>query len=719
MSVCLRALGERPLGLALGIGFVALAVAYQSHRPLTVNIGQGFDDPYTPGFYAPEQSGQASFRWSGAHSTLVFPGIGKPLSPFPVLLQLSSGRGHDSAPLKVGVAVNGHPVPALSLSPESASYTVTVDPAWVDASSDLRLDFTSPTFKAAGDRRDLGFIADFARVVLPTSLMLPAVPQIAWLLLSAVLLFLMLRVVWVTPRASALLVLLFLLACAGVIGVQRLLLTIYTVQLVVTFGLALLVGLLGEVLTRWVVWVAGWRGASSLPEWAWAGLRGLVIAAVALKVGGLLYPGSFIIDAPFHLKYITYMSEFFAGGRSWEQYFGKSLSFAVMPKEEWGSARAFIPYSPFFYVVAAPLAWLPISLSQSVAVATGILDALKTPLVFIIGLAFSSGRSGLYSVREEAPAGRAARTALVAAAVYSAIPATFLLQQWGNWPTQLSLWLVTLWVAITCLFWTRFTRPAVWSASTAALTLAMLSYTVSAVYTGLFVGMLVVGGWIAAPAERKRWAALLLSAFVATLLSLLIYYGHYIGDVLQETFPTFGKAIQEQGKLTTLRPTVWDFLVTHLGGAMQAYDLSIIYALALAGALWVFLRGKELVYRTDKSTGKNGRDKSYGIIAPEMAARRPWNFAGRRAVPWQHIWIGAWLLTFPLFTAADFWVDQALKEFWYALPAIALVAGVWLLALLARARGSHPYTALVWLLGATLAWQSLSLWVFRLLFHNR
>src|SRR5438128_1465951 len=109
----------------------------------------------------------------------------------------------------------------------------------------------------------------------------------------------------------------------------------------------------------------------------------------------------------------------------------------------------------------------------------------------------------------------------------------------------------------------------------------MLSYTVTAAYTGIFVGMLVVGGWLFAPGtlwvQRKRWLSLTLSLIVATLASLLIFYGQYIGDVINQTLPTFGQAVQEQGKLTTLRPTLGGFLTNTLARAMQSYDLAIIY----------------------------------------------------------------------------------------------------------------------------------------------
>ena len=76
-----------------------------------------------------------------------------------------------------------------------------------------------------------------------------------------------------------------------------------------TLVIALLVALFAEAITRGLAHLAGWRGERTLPEWAWTMLRGFVLATVTLKVGGLLYPHIVIVDAYFHLKYVTYMVE--------------------------------------------------------------------------------------------------------------------------------------------------------------------------------------------------------------------------------------------------------------------------------------------------------------------------------------------------------------------------------------------------------------------------
>lgn len=693
-----RAARERPLWIALLVGLVALAATYQSPRPLLVDIGGPYDAPHVVGFYAPEPGTAANLRWSAAQSALLFRGLGQPGAPLVVRLQLSSGRASGTPPVPVTVAANGHPLPPLALAPASAAYTLTLAPALIGPAGDLRLDFQAPTFQAPGDRRALGFMADFVRVVFPGGPVLPAPAQVAWLLLAGALLYVLLRAVWLPAVGAGVGAGALLLACAGVIAGQRLLLTVFSVRLAVTLAAAIGLALLAEMATRRLARAAGGRDPAALPEWAWTSLRALVAFSVVVKLGGLLYPSAFVIDASFHLKYIQYMTEFFAGGRDWEQYFGKNLAFSVMPKEEWGEARAFIPYSPFFYVVTAPLAWLPLPLSLSVPAASGILEALKVPLVFLVGLGLVQGRGIRAQVsgrryQESAlhlthpprpdPDAKLVLCPLVGAALYAGTPATFLLQQWGNWPTMTSLWLVALWVALTTLFWEHLTRPAAWLGSTAALTLTLLSYTVTAAYTGIFGGLAVVGGLLFVRGEWRRWVALGVSLAVAAAVSLAIYYGQYVDDMLGGTLPIFGQAIEAQGKLTTLRPSWGAFLTDHLAVAIQNYHLALIYGLALAGV---------------------------GLL---FAARQA---PGVPLAPWQRIWLGAWLLTVPLLTLADFWVDQALKEFWYALPAVALAGGAWLVSLLERGWVARLCVAL---LGALLLWQSLALWVFRLLFHNR
>lgn len=165
------------------------------------------------------------------------------------------------------------------------------------------------------------------------------------------------RLCGILSQAAGLVTAILLLLCTFFLAWQRILVTTYTTRLVAALVIALLGGVLAEQLVRYAARLAGWRGGRSLPEWAWAGLRGLLILSIALKVGGLLHPYAFIIDAPFHFRYIGFMAE----GKPWEEYFGEGLALSVMPNEEWGSAKAFIPYSPFLlcYCRASRMAAAP------------------------------------------------------------------------------------------------------------------------------------------------------------------------------------------------------------------------------------------------------------------------------------------------------------------------------------------------------------------------
>src|SRR5690349_1346944 len=164
----LRMVRERSLWFALTVGLVLMLAAWQSPRALFVDIGGPYDTPHTPGFHQPEQSGQATFRWSSGTSSLLFQGLGRPSRPFNVRLQMASGRAPNSPPIQVALAVNGNPVTPLSVRVQGDLQAITIDPAWIEPlSGDLRIDFNSPTFKSGADKRDLGFIADFTRVDLP------------------------------------------------------------------------------------------------------------------------------------------------------------------------------------------------------------------------------------------------------------------------------------------------------------------------------------------------------------------------------------------------------------------------------------------------------------------------------------------------------------------------------------------------------------------------
>ncbi|MEO6458196.1 MAG: hypothetical protein ABIO92_07970, partial [Chloroflexia bacterium] len=68
----LRTLRERPFWLAIILGIISIVANYQ--RPVFLDVGSRTDTLYVSGFHDAEESGQATFRWTTASSTLLIPG---------------------------------------------------------------------------------------------------------------------------------------------------------------------------------------------------------------------------------------------------------------------------------------------------------------------------------------------------------------------------------------------------------------------------------------------------------------------------------------------------------------------------------------------------------------------------------------------------------------------------------------------------------------------
>ncbi len=488
-----------PAGLLLAAGLL-FGLTYLVYRPLSLDIGGPFDDGHTRGFYQRELTPDgATYRWSSGASSLVWQGSG--IAPFTVALQASSGREAGSPPIPITVTAQGQPLTVLTLTNDSRLYTITVPANRVDAlSGDLVLDFRSPTHLRPRDSRQLGFIVDFVRVT-PGGPVLPAPGRVLTLLLSVGLLYALVRRLGWRPWVALAVAGGLALGVTGGLVAARLLVTVYSTRL-----LALL--LIAHVMLTLVGWGTRALARRALPHRLWPAthpgwrlLLSLFTVALLLKAGGLLYPHSFIIDADFHLRVLNWL----VTGQFPDQH---TLAFLVMPADEW-KQRVFIPYSPFFYVAFAPLTWLPLPVQDTVPLAAALLDVLRIPLVFLLALRLGPGLN----------------RALAAAAVFTFIPATYVLQQWGNWPTQISLWLTLAWLTALVLNWERLHRLVPFIITSILLGLALLSYTVTAGYIGLIFGPLPLLGLLLARGHRRTYLALLLSFVAGIGIALAGFYG--------------------------------------------------------------------------------------------------------------------------------------------------------------------------------------------------
>jgi len=123
--------------LILGVAAaVALFLAYQIKRPVTIRLGAPGDHHYLSGYYYPEQVGQDTFRWTARRSEITLPGLG---SGAPVRLRLAlHGWRPDSVPSPtVTLTVNSQPLAVFTPGPILSAHEFIVPPEFTRSSSDL------------------------------------------------------------------------------------------------------------------------------------------------------------------------------------------------------------------------------------------------------------------------------------------------------------------------------------------------------------------------------------------------------------------------------------------------------------------------------------------------------------------------------------------------------------------------------------------------------
>lgn len=683
----------------LALLLLSLAIwtlAWQVKRPILVDIGGGYDTPFVANYFKREGlgEGETTYRWADAYSAIRLPGVG--IGNASVQLQLSA-PGSPMLPLPAVVHLNGVAVETISITAQSAPYTITVPPSLIAAggdggwSGDLIVYLRADSAPRAGDNRAVAFQADFARLTWGDGFVMPAPWQLLWLTIGLLLLYSLMRRLDLGTRLAAIGSVVYVLVVAGLLVFFRLGVTSYSDGFVAAMAI-----------THLALWPAGWLLGWTMKHVGLAStsrLRGVLLGAfaatLAIKLGGLYHPLAFVVDAEFHLTRIQEVAKDF-----WLYYSPPGLALRVMPEGDWRT-RAIIPYSPFFYMINVPFTWLPLPLDKVVYAVSALFDAVRPMLIAFIALRFGWGE----------------RVAGYAATLFAFIPATFLWQQWGNWPTNLSLTLTLLFVAQLTGSWPALNRRALgWL--TLILTITFLSYTVSAVFLGLtIVAIIALGGGrellarmpVRRPAlgvvsgtttparhptsnQRKEqltaYLKLLAILVVATVLATLLFYGQYVNLLITETLPNLGQTVVEEG---TLKPDTssWPEYLLISAQTMLNYSLWPIYIVGGFGLLLLLLR-------------ERGELKVYG-----------------KALLVSFVLVGG--LVFIL----NYYADMAMKQYWWGLPALAL-AGGWLLGKFSRwadgvedERGRLILYALPMVVIVGFILNSLLLFADRLFLHNR
>jgi hypothetical protein len=655
------------------LAILALAVvtlAYQIDRGARVQIGGGYDAPYVRNFQERETGpdGIARWRYATDRSRVILPGVGASAST----LSITAGPRPDGVARPVQVVVNGIALGQFTPSNGLNDYRFPLQAAQYSY-GDLTIDLLSEAQQVRGKGSNtIPFGPQIAGVEVVSAggmVKPPLAPLIAWFIIAPIGYFLLRRLgvrgIWAAAAALGVL----LLSAIGMVA-QRLDFALFAPRL--AFLLALTYVLL--VVTDLVVPRLFARGGVTIAQRDWRLLQLITVTAMLLKLGGILYPQIFIIDQPWHNQNFEKVLQ----GRFLELYHPAPGGISEIPGQ-WG-IQGQIPYPPFLYVFGLPLYLGPLGRDLSINLWSVLLDCSRPLLIFFLARRL----------------GGSARAGLIAAFAMGMTASTFLLHSWGNYPTTVSQWTALLFLVFLATRFHDLRRPWVFISLLTLLTVTMLLYTVTAVFIGLLlvilIGILALRG---NGAERRQLIPLGGLLVGASLIAFFGYYVQYVGPLLTETLPAFGSGLSQGEALGIER------------------DSFGVYALKYLGRLWYYGVLVSLLL-TPLGAAKLLRGKHDRLAGPLLAS---------------------WFAVLALFFVAGSRIDMVDKELWFTVPAIALCTGIACDAILTwlgtrldplgsglRARSATLYSvatrfgaAALGLYLAHLTWIALALWYFRIM----
>lgn len=571
-----RAFGRQHLandGLALLVllcaTVIGLVAGYARAVPFEVGVAGRYNTPYLQQFHEPEiiaGEQQPSYRWTRERSTVVAPGLGRGLWTIRLSLDSPAAAG---PPKQVLLQAGSVRLP-VQLTPERRVISLLTPSV-----GDLGISIATTTGQYGSDPRPLG-VAFFGSAFEPiVSAMAPPLSTLLYSLVTLALAFLALRWSGLPVWAATVLPLFGFSVLVWGIAANRAAVGL----LVPRLALLAITGLVATVLLGWV-----WRGLVRLgrlePEpWLLPALLTVFYIGFWIKAAGLVYPYSHAIDVPWHMQHTRDI----LNGRLAELYKPGAFSESVMPVKEWGEERPVIPYSPFFHIFAASFAIFPWSLETTANVFSVLIDTSRGVLIASLALAF-----GLRS-----------RAAFLAVLLYAVTPFTYLLHSWGNIPTTFGMWWTLVATTVIVLGYDRLSRPKIFLLLMLILLATLLFYTVMAVFMGVYIVLLLLALLLAGRGLPRRSAVALGGAFgLAIVLSLLVYYGQYIGPIVQRTLPYISRTVigGEQGTgqeiIHPLGDYVKSFMVLIGYQGMVRYGIVVPLVLGIPG-LW-FLRKRRL-----------------------------------------------------------------------------------------------------------------------------
>lgn len=179
-------------GAAVGLlvlAMLSLALAYQSRRPVTLEMSSASEQAYLArGFYRPEEAFGVTYRWTDGNAQIHLPGLGSGAS-LRLRVNLHEFRPPPLAPDPVTISINGRRAARFTPGVELAAYDFDLPAGLIDWRGDATIGLKSDTFipqqalaSGSTDERSLGLFVDRVQFEYGPGLIIP--PLIVWVLLA-------------------------------------------------------------------------------------------------------------------------------------------------------------------------------------------------------------------------------------------------------------------------------------------------------------------------------------------------------------------------------------------------------------------------------------------------------------------------------------------------------------------------------------------------------
>ena len=651
--------------LLLG-AIVLLTLAWQAPLDWQVKLGaDAADSLYIRSFNQPEKNQTGTFRWSSDESYLRFMGVGRmPAGTLELTMQVGGRPANlGDAHLKLYLGdpnTDGQLLGEVAVGPGLQPYRFNFT-APSGYSGDLLFVLREPdAFTAPDHARPLGVVVSNVRLTGGVANNRPVVPAPAYLavLLALLIVFYLalVRAGW-QPKGAAGLTAVATLGAAGAIAFARLHLT---PALEVTF-LTLLLGypLLVLGLRSTSFWLR--RRGMALPSWEarWLGL--IFVVAFVVKGAGLNHPAFLTIDHWFRVHQILrFVNE---PNLFWQQYYHVMTGQTVTGFQggsavlgQWGVSVG-LPYSPLFYLVAAPLAFIWPTHDPNLLAAVNLLATwLEVSQIWL-----------LYIVARRAyQTGWAGKVGIIAAALFAFLPLSFLLFSDGGYNSILAQWLSLFFVALLVDALRNPGPLSPWQWVGLGLTLggALLAHTSTLLLLGTLVITVTLLLALLRAWRKMAWRVGIVGV-VGLGLAFALYYGFYAVNFLTQSLPTLLQNFQNKGALGQEQRLLGTPLLTGFWPQLWEHFRSFPFVLTLCALfiLWPF--GKDSKWRANLGLAEQERRASVGIYL---------------------VWV-SWLLVFLLFALVDLKINLLQKHLLFVAPLLCLGSGFGLVLLWEFLRG--------------------------------